>query len=124
MYTAICQKIFSYYSKAFPMAQGIFSPQEVKNLAENYRKKLELMNIPVTKMYLYGSYAKKNPHAGSDIDICIISPAFQDRIDATMTLMKARSDKELVLSPIAFSPKTFMDENPLAWEIKLTGISL
>jgi hypothetical protein len=49
---------------------------------------------------------------------------FLDRIDATMMLMKMRDDNELILSPIAFSPSTFVDENPLAWEIKSTGISL
>lgn len=106
------------------MAQGIFSEQQVRDLVEGYRKKLESKNIPVTNIYLYGSYAKKNPHSWSDIDVCIISPLFKDRIDATMTLMKLRSDKELALSPIAFSPETFIDENPLAWEIKLTGVSL
>lgn len=104
------------------MANGILSKQELKTLLEQYKKKLESKNIPVTKMYLYGSYAKEKPHEESDIDICIISPAFKDRIDSTMMLMKIRDDGELLISPIAFSAETFTDENPLAWEIKQTGI--
>lgn len=100
------------------MAKRFFSQGEVKEIIKKYRQKLESKNIPVTRIYLYGSYAKGTPKRDSDIDICVISPIFQDRIDATMTLMKLRSDDELILSPIAFSPETFIDENSLAWEIK------
>lgn len=104
------------------MAEGIYSEHEVKKLLAGYREKLQEKNIQVSQMYLYGSYAKKTPHKWSDIDICIISPAFRDGIDATMMLMKLRSDQELLISPTAFSPESFVDENPLAWEIKKTGI--
>lgn len=100
------------------MAKRFFSQAEVNEIIKKYRQKLESKNIPVTTIYLYGSYAKGTPKRDSDIDICVISPIFQDRIDATMTLMKLRSDDELILSPIAFSPETFIDENSLAWEIK------
>lgn len=106
------------------MANGILSQQKIKKLINHYKKKLESIKIPVTCIYIYGSYAKKNPRQGSDIDICVISPKFQDRIESTMTLMKIRNDEELSLSPIAFSPENFVDENPLAWEIKQTGIML
>ena len=106
------------------MANGKFSKEEIGTLVDGFKKKLESMNVPISKMYLYGSYAKNNARADSDVDVCVISPMFLDRIDATMMLMKMRDDNELILSPIAFSPSTFVDENPLAWEIKSTGISL
>lgn len=104
------------------MANGFFSQTEVKKLIGGYMKKLVSEGIPVSTVYLYGSYAKGEAAAGSDIDICVVSPVFKDRITATMTLMKMRDDDELLLSPIAFSPETFVDENPLAWEVKRTGI--
>ena len=104
------------------MADRLFSEKKIRHLVAGYRRKLELMNIPITKVYLYGSYAKKQANSHSDLDICVISPAFKDRIESTMTLMKIRDDDELVLSPIAFSPGSFVDENPLAWEIKETGV--
>lgn len=104
------------------MAYQMFLEKKIKQLVTGYKKKLKLMNIPVTKVYLYGSYAKKQANSQSDVDVCVISPTFGDRIESTMTLMKIRDDDELVLSPIAFSPKSFVDENPLAWEIKKTGI--
>ena len=103
------------------MANGAFSRRELKHLLKRYQEKLKAMNIPVTNIYLYGSYAKNKARKGSDIDICIISPKFKDRIDATMMLMKIRNDDELMISPVAFSPDTFVEENPLAWEIKQTG---
>lgn len=106
------------------MAKGIFSEQALRKMIRSYKEKLEIHKIPVQKMYLYGSYAKKNPHFESDIDLCVVSPEFTDRIEATMTLMKLRSDDELFLSPIAFSPEAFVDENPLAWEVKQTGIEI
>ncbi len=104
------------------MAAKILNPNELKKLIGGYQKKLEAMDIPITHIYIYGSYAKKTPRKDSDIDLCVISPAFQDRIESTMTLMKIRDDDELVLSPLAFSPETFIDENPIAWEIKQTGV--
>jgi predicted nucleotidyltransferase len=103
------------------MAPKILSKREVIHLIQAYRKKLEFMKIPVVAVYLYGSFAKGNPRADSDIDLCVISPYFQDRVEGTMTLMKLRSDDELLISPIAFSPENFIDENPLAWEVKQTG---
>lgn len=104
------------------MANGAFSPIEIKRLIKNYREKLENMRIPITAIYLYGSYVKGKMRSESDVDVCVVSPAFKDRIESTMTLMKIRDDDELIISPIAFSPESFIDENPLVWEIKQTGI--
>lgn len=105
------------------MANGVFSQIEITQLIGNYRKKLETMHIPITAIYLYGSYAKGKMRKESDVDVCVISPVFKDRIESTMTLMKIRNDDELIISPIAFSPESFIDENPLVWEIKQTGIA-
>ena len=106
------------------MAQNIFSKKEVKKLLASYKQKLVSRHIPVDRMYLYGSYAQGKPHQDSDIDVCIISPSFNDRIEATMMLMKIRNDQELFISPIAFSPQSFVAEDPLAWEIHKKGIQI
>ena len=103
------------------MAKKPFSELELIAILKRYKKKLEDMDIPVQKIYLYGSYVKGTAHFDSDIDICVISPSFTDKVDATMTLMKLRDDSELDLSPVAFLPQNFVDENPLAYEIRLTG---
>lgn len=106
------------------MAERVLSQQELRKLIKGYQKKIEDMDIPIEHVYIYGSYAKGKAQKGSDVDVCVVSPAFEDRIEGTMTLMKIRNDDELILSPLAFSPETFIDENPMAWEIKQTGISM
>lgn len=46
---------------------------EIKNIAKEYSKELNQHHIRVTKMILYGSYAKGNPKPYSDIDLVVIS---------------------------------------------------
>lgn len=106
------------------MAQKVLKRQAIKELVKKYGARLEKNGIFISQIYLYGSYAKGDPNAQSDIDICVISPQFQDRIESTMTLLKLRTLDELRLSPIAFSEKDFTDDNPLAHEIKKTGTTL
>ncbi len=106
------------------MANDFLARKKLKTKVTNYIEKLKLKKILIKDIYIYGSYAKNQERSDSDIDLCIISPAFVDRIEATMMLMKIRNDNELLISPIAFSPKTFTDENPLAWEIKKTGVRI
>ncbi len=104
------------------MAEKIFSKKELNRLIVGYKRKLDTRKIPVERMYLYGSYAKGRARQWSDIDLCVISSEFHDRIESTMMLMKLRGDEELIISPIAFSPGTFIEENPLAYEIRRTGV--
>jgi uncharacterized protein len=99
----------------------VLSRKQLKKMISVYKEKLSKCGVTVSNIYLYGSYAKNTARPNSDVDICVISPQFTDRIDATMMMMKLRDDDELLLSPTAFSPETFVDENPLAWEVKQTG---
>ena len=47
---------------------------------KKYIQKIESIGIPVTRVYIFGSQVKGRARYGSDIDLCIISPAFgQDR---------------------------------------------
>ena len=80
--------------------------------------------ILFTKVYLYGSYAKGKAHKWSDIDVCVISPKFKDLSRATIRLAKLSWKVSSDIEPVAFSPKDFVDENPLVWEIKQHGIEI
>ena len=53
------------------MVKNIF---EIRKIAQEYKDELRRHNIRVTKLILYGSYAKGNPKPCSDIDLIIISP--------------------------------------------------
>ena len=47
---------------------------EIKKILINYKAELKRHGIRVTKMFLYGSYAKGNPKPYSDIDVVVVSP--------------------------------------------------
>jgi|GEM_PF-445060 predicted nucleotidyltransferase len=36
----------------------------------------ELAGIPISRVWLFGSYARNKPHAHSDVDVAVFSPAF------------------------------------------------
>ena len=48
----------------------------LKQLAKKYKSALFKNHIPVSAIYLFGSYARGNPREGSDIDFCVISNIF------------------------------------------------
>ena len=49
------------------------SLSEIKKILRNYKAELRIHGIRVTKMFLYGSYAKGNPKSYSDIDVVVVS---------------------------------------------------
>lgn len=53
------------------MVKSIF---EIKRIAKEYKEELGRHNIRITKMILYGSYARGNPNPYSDIDLVVVSP--------------------------------------------------
>ena len=50
------------------------SISEIKKIIKDYSYELKQQNIRITKIILYGSYAKGHPKPYSDIDLVIISP--------------------------------------------------
>lgn len=99
-------------------------PPEIQKIIDRYIKILKKDNLPIQQVILYGSYAKNKQHKDSDIDICVISPKFKDDLSAMQYLLKKTDAVDLRLEPVGFAPKYFKDENPLAYEIKRTGIKV
>jgi len=88
-----------------------------------YLSKLEKAGVRVEAAYLFGSYAGNAQKKESDIDIAIISPDLSgDRYEDRIRLMKLSADIDSRIEPVPFNPKNFIDEDPLAWEIKQKGI--
>jgi predicted nucleotidyltransferase len=48
----------------------------VNRIISLYREEPARLNIRVTAIYLYGSYARDNNREGSDIDLVVVSPDF------------------------------------------------
>lgn len=88
--------------------------------------KLVKQQLPVEKVYLFGSYAKDTAKPYSDIDICVVSPVFgKDYWDEESLLRKLSLKVDLRIWPVAFNPKDIKDRwNQLAYEITTHGIQI
>ncbi|WP_299029315.1 nucleotidyltransferase domain-containing protein [uncultured Thermanaerothrix sp.] len=59
---------------------------DLKQVLRRYLETLNQMGIRVERVYLYGSQARGDTHAGSDVDLIIISPdwarySFRERLE-------------------------------------------
>lgn len=50
--------------------------ESLRQLARRYKIALVKNNIPVSAIYLFGSYARGTARKGSDVDFCVVSDAF------------------------------------------------
>ena len=46
---------------------------EIKKILKSYKSELKANGVRVTKMFLYGSYARGNAKSYSDIDVVVVS---------------------------------------------------
>ncbi len=99
-------------------------PKEVERDVLDYVELIKKDKIPVKKVIVFGSYAKGNARKDSDIDICIISPKFKEPFSALHYLLKRSYRIKSIIEPHPYHPKDFVDEDPLVWEIKKTGIEI
>lgn len=92
-------------------------------ISKKFIRELASAGIPVSKAYLFGSYAKGSATSHSDIDICIISSRFgNDMVDE---MVKLRQISRRVDDRIEALPFGIDDINnpydPLAAEIRRFG---
>lgn len=88
----------------------------------DYVKALEKNNVPVWRLYLYGSYAKNTFHPDSDIDLAV----FWDRddidgMDEDVQLRMLSWDVDLRIEPHSFARTDFDETDPFVREIIATG---
>lgn len=108
------------------MAQRTATKQDVAKYARSYVSYLRTAHgLPVTQAYLFGSHAKKTPHADSDIDVCILSPSFS-HIEPLTYLWTRRRTRDVArrIEPYGMTPRDFRPENPIAHEVQAHGIPL
>lgn len=82
------------------------------------------LGIRLEAAYLYGSYAKGYAHKDSDIDVALVSPDLTGWVDDFEKMRPALLEMDSRIEPVRFHPDNFREENPLAWEVKTTGIPL
>jgi predicted nucleotidyltransferase len=93
--------------------------------AKKFLRQLKDQGIHVECAYLFGSHAKGTPDEWSDIDVAIVSPDIsEDRLEERIRLTRLSSKIDSRIDPVPFSPSSFVDEDPLVWEIKRAGIRI
>lgn len=103
----------------------VASPDQVLEIIIKYVRELENHNIPVQEVFLFGSYAGKNPRSESDIDLAVISEIFtEDRFENRRKIVPLRRKIDSRIEPIPFTPTRFTQGGILADEIKRTGIKI
>lgn len=103
--------------------QTNLNPATLKTINQ-YKKLLNQSNIGYSQMILFGSQASGKAKPWSDIDLCVVSKAFnQDRHQHLVDLMKVRDDQTLDIEPHPLHPSDFEDKyDALAQEIIKYGI--
>jgi predicted nucleotidyltransferase len=87
-----------------------------------FLKRLNENGIRPDKVYIFGSSAKGIENELSDIDVAVISSDLSDdRFKERIRLMKIAYDIDSRIEPVPFNSNTFVEEDPLVWEIVKTG---
>lgn len=105
------------------MAQATILNDTPENLIKKYKSALTKAGIPVTKLILFGSYAKGYARPWSDIDVCVVSPIFgKNGYDEMVRLKFLTSGIDEMIEPHPYSPKDLANPyDPLAHEIRTHG---
>mgnify|MGYP001558167145 CR=1 FL=1 len=102
------------------------SNAEVKKIVKHYGRALKKARYPFAALYLFGSHAKMKTHKWSDIDVAVVSDRLKKNRDKNRFLLwNVRMGVDTRIEPHGFTVKEFAnDANPLAHEIKKTGIRI
>jgi predicted nucleotidyltransferase len=77
----------------------------------------------ITAAYVFGSETRGQAGPWSDIDVAVISPDFAgDLFTAQVALLLLAAQVDDRIEPRAFTPESFTPNDPLASEIRKTGV--
>lgn len=100
------------------------SKNKAKKIVEKYAKKLKESKIPLSGVYLFGSFAKGEARKWSDIDVAIFSKR-KETDDFIIQLGRIIREVDLRIEPHIFSEKDLKTiSTPLVEEILKTGIKV
>ena len=92
-------------------------------ISRNYLLRLKEANLNFSDAWLFGSYAKGNPHKDSDIDIAIVmNDDTSISFETEVKLMTCRKGEETLIEPHLFSKNDFVQSSPLVEQIVNFGV--
>jgi len=100
-------------------------PNKVKSTIKKFVHALQMNNIQLERVVLFGSYARGNYTEWSDIDLAIVSNAFEGSIMEDrdkIRPIKLSVSSELEVLP--YTPEDFTEDDPFVKEIIETGIEI
>ncbi|MFA4830851.1 MAG: nucleotidyltransferase domain-containing protein [Patescibacteria group bacterium] len=103
-------------------------PKKIKKEVEEFVGRLREEKLPIRSVYIFGSFAKGNANKWSDIDVCIVSPKFNNPWKAKRYLWNylapIRDPHQPVIEPVGYHPRDFQEGSMLIDEIRQTGIRI
>jgi predicted nucleotidyltransferase len=79
-------------------------------------------NLGLREAYLFCSYAKGLEKESSDVDVALVFDKMEDFFQTQQEMRKLRRKIDLRIEPHPLKSEDFNIQNPLAKEIKETGI--
>ena len=78
----------------------------------------------LSQAFVFGSYAKGNYGAHSDIDVAVVIKNVDNLFDVQVDLLQLRKDKNLLIEPHTFREDDFDTDDPFVNEIAQSGVKL
>jgi len=103
------------------------SQNDAINIARAYLKILKQAGITIDKAFLYGSFARNEATADSDIDLMLVSTMFDtddDYVLAQPWIYSARVDPRIEPISIGFHRFDHDDTSPIIELVRQTGIEI
>lgn len=101
--------------------------KKVINIIKKYLKALSDNGIKVDKAILFGSYAKGEARANSDIDLLLVSSMFnEENDDYTGIIWRLTEVSEYKIEPIAIGEKRYLEDDvsPLLEIARTEGVKI
>jgi predicted nucleotidyltransferase len=98
-------------------------PSKVTFIIKRFIDELEKNNIPIKEAILFGSYAKGNYHDWSDIDLALVSDAFEgERFRDRNKIRRIKLEISCDLETLPYRPEDFTTDDPFVQKIIETGM--
>jgi len=87
---------------------------EIRRIVTRYVANLEALSVPVERIYLFGSQARRTARRDSDVDLAVVSPLFEkmNLWDRAGFLGKAAWDIGHPIDVLGFAPSQVRNAEP------------